>query len=279
MPVTAFQHRVLEVIVANRSALSHFAGGMVLHAGEHSARYSHDFDIFHEAAEQVALSSEQDVNLLREAGFEVKPLSGDWERPTSFRKALVSRDDESVEIDWAEDSAFRFFPIERDPLLGWRLHLFDMATNKALALAARTETRDYVDIVELHKIYPLAAIIWAACGKDEGFSPLFLLNMMRRFARLNPAKLDIMKARNLDPQALKRAWIEMSDVAEAEIVKLADTQPEMPIGVAFVNAAGVPGWIGTDPSLKMHRPCIQGCLPVVDGLEPECYPEFPRGEI
>jgi hypothetical protein len=278
MPVTAFQHRVLEVIVANRSALSHFAGGMVLHSGEHSARYSHDFDIFHEAAEQVAFSSEQDVNLLREAGFVVNPLSGDWERPTSFRKALVSRDDESVEIDWAEDSAFRFFPIERDPLLGWRLHLFDMATNKALALAARTETRDYVDIVELHKIYPLAAIIWAACGKDEGFSPLFLLNMMRRFARLNPAKLDIMKARNLDPQALKRAWIEMSDEAEAEIVKLADTQQEMPIGVAFVNADGVPGWIGTDPSLKIHRPCIQGCLPVVDGLEPESYPEFPRSD-
>src|SRR2546430_10758530 len=58
-------------------------------------------------------------------------------------------------IDWAADSAFRFFPIERDPLLGWRLHLFDAATNKALTLAAHTETGDYVDIIEFHKTFPL----------------------------------------------------------------------------------------------------------------------------
>ena len=83
-------------------------------------------------------------------------------------------------IDWAADSAFRFFPIERDPLLGWRLHLFDAATNKALTLAARTETRDYVDIIEFHKTFPLATICWAACGKDPGFTPLSLLKMMRR---------------------------------------------------------------------------------------------------
>ena len=71
-------------------------------------------------------------------------------------------------------------------MLGWRLHLFDVATNKALALSARTETRDYVDIVELHKTYPLPAICWAACGKDPGFTPLSLLKMMKRFARIDP---------------------------------------------------------------------------------------------
>jgi len=92
--------------------------------------------------------------------------------PSTFRKAFVSRGDEPVEVDWAADSAFRFFPIERDPVLGWRLHFLDMATNKALALSARTETRDDVDIVELDAIYPLSAICWAACGKDPGFSPL-----------------------------------------------------------------------------------------------------------
>jgi hypothetical protein len=62
-----------------------------------------------------------------------------------------------VEIDWAADSAFRFFPIEQDPQFGWRLHLFDLATNKALTLSARTETRDYVDILELHQRFRLTA--------------------------------------------------------------------------------------------------------------------------
>ena len=203
------------------------------------------------------------------AASTVETLSrnGEWERDTTFRKATVSRGTEFVEIDWAADSAFRFFPIERDPQLGWRLHLFDVATNKALALSARSETRDYVDIVELQKRYPLPAICWAACGKDSGFSPLFLLKMMKRFARLDPAKLEEIQARALDPMALKMAWIEMSDQAEAEMIRLADEHPDTPIGVAFVDAAGEPGWIGHDPSLRPHAPSVRGCWPVIHGLE------------
>ncbi len=263
MPITAFQRRVLSVLAANRSTESHFAGGLVMHVDDESARYSHDFDIFHDAAEQVARSSEEDVLSLTQAGYAVRPLAGEWARPATFRKAEISMLAESVEIDWAADSAFRFFPIEPDPLLGWRLHLFDMATNKALALAARTETRDYVDIVELHKTFPLAAIVWAACGKDPGFSPLFLLNMMKRFARLDPSKLDLIRARAIDAHELKRSWLAIAAEAEAQITKLADEQPHVPIGVAFVDTAGRPGWLGFDASLRIHAPRIGGCLPTL----------------
>ena len=273
MPVTEFQREVIGVIAANRNELSHFAGGLVLNAAPESARFSHDFDIFHEAAEDVARASAADVATLHAAGFEVAPAVGDWTKPGTFRKAVVKRGTQSVEIDWAADSAFRFFPVEKDLLLGCRLHLFDMATNKALALCARSETRDYVDIVELHRTYPLAAIVWAACGKDPGFNPLSLLGLMRRFAKIDPLKLHEIQARNLDPQALKRAWIEMSDEADAKITHLADTLPDTPIGVAFVDAAGRPGWLGDNPALTIHPPRIRGCLPRVDGLEPES----PRG--
>lgn len=270
MPLTAFQKDVLAVLVANRSEESHFAGGVVLNSAEDSPRFSHDFDIFHELATEVTQASSQDLASLRHAGFTVETPSpcGEWEKESTFRKARVSRLGESVEIDWAADSAFRFFPIERDPLLGWRLHRFDVATNKALSLAARTETRDYVDIVELHPEFPLPAICWAACGKDPGFTPLSLLKMMRRFARIDPAKLEEIKARALDPVALKTAWIEMSDRAEAEMIRVADERPDLPIGVAFVNATGHPGWIGDDPSLRLHAPSVRGCWPTVHGLEP-----------
>lgn len=195
--------------------------------------------------------------------FGVVKLVGEWEQPSTYRKARVTRAGLSVEIDWAADSAFRFFPIQRDAVLGWRLHLFDMATNKALALAARSVTRDYIDIVELHKTYPLPAIIWAACGKDAGYSPRLLLEMMRRFARVDPAKITKIQAREIDQIALKRAWIDMSIYAEEEITKLADTHPDTPIGVAFVDKAGQPGWIGLDSTLTIHRPSIRGCLPTV----------------
>lgn len=181
----------------------------------------------------------------------------------TFRKARVARGNDSVEIDWAADSAFRFFPIVQDEQLGWKLHLFDMAVNKALALAARTETRDYIDILELCRVYSLAAICWAAPGKDPGYSPLSLLKMMRRFARIDPAKIEEIQARQLDPIAMKEAWMSVSDEAEAAMVRQADDVPDTPIGVAFVDGEGKPGWIGKDPSLRPHLPCLRGCWPTL----------------
>src|SRR5258705_7651104 len=122
MPLTALQKEVLAVLARNRSEESHFAGGIVLNSAEDSVRFSHDFDIFHELAEEVTRASNRDVESLRRAGFQVETPSryGEWEKEATFRKARVSRGNDTVEIDWAADSAFRFFPVERDHLLGWR---------------------------------------------------------------------------------------------------------------------------------------------------------------
>jgi len=267
MPLTRLQKKVLNVLAVNRSENSHFAGGVVLHASDDSPRFSHDFDIFHEAAVEVAKASDRDFDSLIDAGFAINKTAGDWNGASTFRKAQLNHEGEILEIDWAADSAVRFFPIEADPVLGWRLHRFDMATNKALALAARSVTRDYVDIVEINRMYSLDAVIWAACGKDPGYSPGLMLDMMRRFARINPRQLETIQARQLDPIELKKAWIAMSDRAETEINRVADTMPEIPIGVAFVDIAGEPGWIGNDPGLKIHRPTVRGCLPTVTDAE------------
>ncbi|MCX6865699.1 MAG: nucleotidyl transferase AbiEii/AbiGii toxin family protein [Verrucomicrobia bacterium] len=267
MPLTHFQREVLAVIVSNRSEASHFAGGLVLNAADGSPRFSKDFDFFHDAVEALADASERDAAALRAAGFEVIPNEkyGDWTTLSSFRRADVRRGTEEVSLDWAHDSAWRFFPIVPDPVLGWRLHLFDMAVNKALAVSGRTETRDYVDILELGRLFSLEAIVWAACGKDEGFSPLFLLKMMRRFAKTERGVLDKIKARDLDPIAMKMEWIEMCERAEEEMIHLADTQLDMPIGVAFVDGRGEPGWIGRDPTLRIHRLSLRGCWPAMQG--------------
>ena len=107
MPLTAFQSEVLAVVAANRSEESHFAGGLVLNAAADSARYSHDFDIFHEAAAEVTRASVADAAALRAAGFTVEPQRSEWTEDTGFRKAKVSRDSDTVDIDWAADSAFR----------------------------------------------------------------------------------------------------------------------------------------------------------------------------
>src|ERR1044071_8099420 len=61
----------------------------------------------------------------------------------------------------------------------------------------------------------------------------------------------LINARALDPLVLKRAWVEASDEAESKISQLADCQLDLPIGVAFVDSAGRPGWIGEDASLRI----------------------------
>jgi hypothetical protein len=255
----------MAVLSANRSETSHVAGGVVINATDDSARFSKDFDIFHDSVEELAEASQRDVSSLQSAGFEVEKLERDdeWKQLASFRKARVCRGSNSVEIDWAHDSVFRFFPVVRDETLGWRLHLFDIAVNKSLALSARTQTRDYIDIVALTQRYPLEAILWAACGKDAGFNPLSLFQMVMRFARIDPVDLDKIKARHLDPVALKQEWIAASDQAREEMTALADEQPDTPIGVAFVDAKGEPGWIRRDPALRVHHPSLRGCWPVL----------------
>ena len=94
----------VSVLARNRQE-SHFAG-IVLNSAEDSVRFSHDFDIFHELAEEVT-RQQCDVESLRAAGFQ-SGLSrhGEWERNPASAKP-VGRGS-GPEIDWAADSAFRF---------------------------------------------------------------------------------------------------------------------------------------------------------------------------
>ena len=85
---------------------------------------------------------------------------------------------------------------------------------------------------------------------------------MRRFAKIEPGTLDEIKAHNLDPVAMKMEWIEICDRAEEEMIRLADTELDMPIGVSFVDDKGEPGWVGRDPSRHIHAPSLRGCWPV-----------------
>ena len=93
MPLTPVQKEALAILASNRSAESHFAGGVVLNAADDSARFSHDFDIFHELAEEVAHASERDVESLSRAGFQIEKISraGEWEHESTFRKAKILR--------------------------------------------------------------------------------------------------------------------------------------------------------------------------------------------
>ena len=93
-------------------------------------------------------------------------------------------------VQWAHDSAYRFFPLVEHADLGLTLHPFDLATSKVLALVGRVEPRDFVDILTCDReVQPLGCLAWAACGKDPGFSPSAILALAARSARYSEAEL------------------------------------------------------------------------------------------
>ena len=69
------------------------------------------------------------------------------------------------------------------------------------------------------------------------------------------------------PAQVLRGLIEMGDEAEVKMIRVADEQPDLPIGVAFVDASGRPGWIGDEPFLRIHAPSVRGCWPTVRSLD------------
>ncbi len=122
-------------------------------------------------------------------------------------------------------------PLVRDTLGGLLLHPIDLATNKVLALAGRDEPRDFVDILFIHaQVLPLGAVCWAAVGKDPGFTPLSLLELLKRRGRYRPeefARLDLVEP--FDLVAAKRTWLAALEEADAFI----RTRPPDEIGCLY----------------------------------------------
>jgi len=234
MPLTPVQKSILTLLAAQRSEGSHIAGGTAINRSDSSPRFSEDVDIFHDVADAVSTSAINDELVLQNAGWKVVWLI----RQPSLYRADVRRGKDSVRLDWCFDSAFRFFPIQPDPEFGFVLHRADLATNKLLALAGRSEIRDFIDIVHLDQTeLSLGALAWAACGKDQGFSPQSLLAMANRRVHFRQEELDREHLRTpLDLRDLKAKWIAAFERAE----RLIPTLPESEIGCLYLDPSGIP---------------------------------------
>jgi hypothetical protein len=137
MPLTPFQRGVAQILAKHRNPESHVAGGAVINRGEDGVRISDDLDIFHDLAASVAASAEADAKALLAEGYSVE-----WAlRGEAIFSAVVSRGEDHLRLDWTTHSAFRFFPAVPDEEFGYCLHPADLATNKVLALAGRSEIR------------------------------------------------------------------------------------------------------------------------------------------
>ncbi len=261
MPLSDIQAEVLRQIAANRSPDSYLAGATVLHRGGDSPRFSQDLDFFHDLEDCVARSAEQDMATLTGAGYEFAWLL----RTPAFCRAVVTADGQQLKLEWAQDSAFRFFPVQADEFCGYRLHDADAAINKLLALAGRNEIRDFVDVLHLHETYlSLGTLAWAACGKDPGFTPDFLLDHAARHTAYTQADLGRLSLRSsLDLKSLKQTWLRALEDARQLIANL----PPDEIGCLYLCPEQTPvvpePASGRFAALTRHRGSIRGTWPTV----------------
>jgi hypothetical protein len=99
--------------------------------------------------------------------------------------------------------------------MGWRLNFWDVAVNKVLAFAGRSEVRDLVDVLHLHRRHiHLGALAWAGTGKDPGLSPEAIIRWGGRHAVYRPEDLaDLTLSEPVTLPQLKEQRLEASSAA------------------------------------------------------------------
>jgi hypothetical protein len=268
MALTDIQRHVCRLLAGNRlaSGESYVAGGTALNDALAAARLSRDIDLFHDTDAALDVSWTRDRETLVAAGYDLRVIR---ERP-GLVEAQVSQGSQEVLIEWARDSAFRFFPLVEHADFGLVLHPFDLATNKVLALAGRVEPRDWVDVILCsEQLQPLGYLAWAACGKDPGFSPPGLLNAASRASRYSYDELEGLAFAGAPPDAadLGRRWHR----ALEEAVRIVDALPAREVGTGVLTASGELFRGGRDqleralPSAELlfHPGRIKGAFPRV----------------
>lgn len=271
MPLTAFQKETLAKLATSEGARERYlAGGAALHFSPNSVRFSDDLDFFHDTVAQVARAFQADCTTLEDSGYQVKvELS-----IRGFIRTVVSRGEDATRVDWARDSAWRFMPLLCDPLGGFMLHPVDLAVNKVLVLAGRDEARDFVDTLFVHRrVLPLAGLCWAAAGKDPGFTPLSLLEFLKRRGR--PREEEIRRLNLAEPfelQSAKEEWLEA--LASAEV--FVRGRPPEELGCLYYSSAEdrfvlpEPGVSLEGQGLSLHFGTPGGVIPQVAELwDPE----------
>ena len=231
MPLTDYQMNLARLLSENRSPDSYLAGGAAILIEPNTMRYSRDLDYFHDSEARVAEAFSADRELLELGGYSIDM---DLNQP-GFVRAIVRKDGHATKVEWARDSAWRFMPTVRDDRVGFVLHPVDLAVNKVLALAGRDEPRDILDALHFHRhLLGLGALCWAACGKDPGFSPLSLLELIRRRGRVRPedlARLDLTEP--VDLHAIKGAWLEALESVEPFVASRSSEE----IGCLYYSAS------------------------------------------
>lgn len=183
--LTGLQERVWGILSGLPEASGFvLAGGAALILSGVVDRISQDLDIFGKYPAAVTDFAEAAVQALNSQG-----LTATLERqgPTYARLEVTDGAD-STRVDFASDARRRpGVATPRGPMLDPR----ELAADKMLALVARIEPRDYIDLEAIAQRYDIRDVIRWAEDKDGGFALWQLQDALRRFDSISPDRFVI----------------------------------------------------------------------------------------
>ena len=168
-----FQEGILRIFSALPDAKEFYlTGGTALAAFYLGHRLSEDFDLFTGVGELVRPLGIRFGEALERQRFQVR-ITRNFE---SFYESTVSKDQDSLKIQLAQDSPYRLATALMSDYGVAVDDLEDVAANKLLALSGRWTPRDLFDVFMLieTKQSDLKTMIDNAAKKDPGFDLYYL---------------------------------------------------------------------------------------------------------
>jgi len=180
--LTAFHRKILRVFASlEESQAFYFTGAMALSAYHLHHRLSEDIDIFCPEENLIPIVARKLVPAFEAEGIAVEIVRSFG----SFWEAVLREGNDDLRFQLAYDTPFHLAEFSEHD--GVRVHsLDDLAAGKLLALFARAEERDFIDVYLLvkDKGYTTERLIELARTKDPGLDDYYLALAFERAVQL-----------------------------------------------------------------------------------------------
>lgn len=171
-------------------------------------RLSYDLDLFTSEDGLIQPVSYQVERLVAENNLKLEVIR----RFTTYVEFLIYDDNESLKVDLALDSPFRFQPPMVSPLGIWVNNFVDLCVDKLLAYYGRAEPRDAVDLFFILEYQTLEALVEKAKQKDPGFDLYWFAVALNRSGNFpdESEHWPVKMLQEWDPKKVKRLFYNLA---------------------------------------------------------------------
>lgn len=186
----------------------YLTGGTALSEFYLGHRLSFDIDLFTSDQELILPISYQIEESCASSDLSIAVIR----RFASYVEFVISRGEESLKVDLALDSPFRFFPPIESEMGVLVNDLQDLQVDKLLAYYGRAEPRDAVDLYFILQLAAAEELIDLALRKDPGFDLYWFAIALNRVENF-PDEIERWPVKMLQPVSavdLKRSFLDLA---------------------------------------------------------------------